>query len=51
MVIVKLKTKVKNEIGKHRAGMEANMMQGAVPVCGVAMRFLHEGSPWDLRIG
>lgn len=51
VVIVKLKTKVKNEIGKHRAGMEANMMQGAVPVCGVAMRFLHEGSPWDLRIG
>lgn len=51
MVTVKLK-KVKNEVGRHgRAGMEANTVQDAVPVCGVAVRFQLEGSPWDLPIG
>lgn len=52
MVTVKLKTKIKNEVGRHgRAGMEANTVQ-AVPVCGVAVRFqLEEGCSWDLPIG
>ena len=30
VVTVKLKTKIKNEVGRHRAGMEADRVQGAV---------------------